>query len=368
MPATLTVTSGGQPVDKIRFGNRDRPGTPCVYTPERLEVTLDLGASAPGEPPVERVRLLLPRGWLSDRATERQDGDRLSWTVFPKEAPEEFTPAIAAELIAGEATTRRLSYPLGVMIEARSQFIPAMHVLPWANSTASLGTVEPRWDILRRTFALALLPHAFFRGLYRAMVHLDAQGGGLCSGLAHLALERSLKPTEAAPTIDDVLLWHGRQLSDRATLASAPWFLLPSPRRACRAFREQLLAQGRSDICFDIAQPSLRHPRLGRVLTHGHTVLPYGLRQESAERAEVLVYDPNDPAAAREDRSVISFDLGGDSYAYPGHVAPHDGTTIYAPRQRSYRGRRTTLLASLASLVLFPRSVSEGNGRKRTVP
>ena len=356
--ATLTVRSSGAPVDKLRFSNRDQPGTPCVYTPDRLEVTVDLGAVAAGEPPAERVRLLLPPGWLCDRATERQVGSdrRLTWTVFPKEAPEEFAPAITAELIAGAATVQRLGQSLAVAIEARSQFNPGKDVLPWANSTASLGTVEPRWDIFLRTFGLALLPHAFFRGLYRAMVHLDPRGGGLCSGLAHLALERSLKPTSAQPTIDDVLRWHGRQLSDRATLASAPWFLRPSPRRAYRAFRAQLLAQGWSDICFDIAQPSLRHPRVGRVLTNGHTVLPYALRQESPERAEVLVYDPNDPQAAREDRAVISFDLAGDSYAYPGHVAPHDGTTIYAPRQRSYRGGRTALLASLASLVLFPRS------------
>lgn len=364
----VTVESDGEALGALRFSNVERPGTRPAYQPRRLTVTVDVAAAKAGQPAVDLARLELPPGWLSDRATVRalaSGTEVVSWVVYPKEPPTGLYVEITVSLLAGEATLGQARVELPVTLDLRSQFVPALHGLPWSNSTASLGDLGPVWEIFRQTFTLTLLPRAFFHGLYARMERIDASGGGICSGMVHLALERSLEGDTGPPQLADVLLWHGRQLGDRAALAAATWFLFPSPRRAFYRFRRDLLERGCSTLAFDIAQPKPWRHDLVRAFQSGHTVLPYGLRQSRGDRAEVLVYDPNDPQAAQEDRSIVTFDLARDRYGYPGHADLRDGrTTVFATPQQSYRGQ-SAILASLASLVLYPRSLRQAAPSQR---
>jgi hypothetical protein len=212
--------------------------------------------------------------------------------------------------------------------------------------------------MFERTFPVAIFPRALFNGLYRSIVFLggnrDGYGGGLCTGMARVALERSILSQKGEPGLDEIVLWHGRQLSDRALLASTPWFLMPSPKRAFSAFRRDILANGSSTRCFDIGVPKPWRADIVRALQHeGHTVVPYAFCQSSRDAAEVYVYDPNDPHASIAGETRLTFDLKHSRYAYRGIAALDDRrTTVIAVKQFAYRRGRTAILAGLASWLL----------------
>jgi hypothetical protein len=174
--------------------------------------------------------------------------------------------------------------------------------------------------------------------------------------MARAALQQSLDGEDAPPALPEVVYWHGRQLTDRALLASIPWFLWPSPRRALARFRRDLLTRGDSDVCFDIDVPKpWRRDIVQALVRQGHTVVPYALHQPDATRAEVHVYDPNYPDEPEAERSVITFDLVRNRYGYRSLVDLNDhSTTVVAVRQSAYAQGRTAILASVASLLLYP--------------
>ncbi|HEX7102772.1 MAG TPA: hypothetical protein VF201_09020 [Nitrolancea sp.] len=247
---------------------------------------------------------------------------------------------------------------LSVEIHGTSQFVPAQDAFPEENSVSGWGIVTPREEIFQRTYQSALFPKALFDGLYRSIVfiggNLHGYGGGLCTGMARAALERSLGGSRDASDLDQVLLWHGRQLTDRALLASAGWFLLPSPGRAFDAFKRDFLRTGETRRCFDIDVPKpWRRDIVSALQREGHTVVPYAFRQADPGRADVSVYDPNDPHGSMAGNAVMTFDLVRNTYAYRGLVSLDDHrTTVIAVDQSAYRRGRTAFLTGLASGVL----------------
>src|SRR6185437_8721299 len=82
-------------------------------------------------------------------------------------------------------------------------------------------------------------------------------------------------------------------------------------------------------------------------------VVPYAFRQAAADRAEVSVYDPNDPRASIAGRTTMTFDLARDTYAYRDLVRLDDSrTTVIAVEQDAYRRGKTAILAGLVSWFL----------------
>ncbi|MDI3339172.1 MAG: hypothetical protein QJR03_01435 [Sphaerobacter sp.] len=367
-PALALTAHGadGRPLTRLRYANA--PGSPDFRPhPDRCHLTLDLaapGVGAPAARPREaQVRLVAPPEWLTlpGRVCFLPAGQTaITWTVYPRGLPAGFTARLAVEVRDGRRRLGRANLTLGITLEGFSQFRPEQHALPFANTVADLGVVRPDARLFARTYRWTPLRRAFFRGLYRAIVFLGgapgAPQGGLCTGMARAALARSLGGLPAGADLRAAaIVLHGRQLTDRALLAAAPWVLRPSPARAFRRFRADLLARGRSDVCFDVGVPRPWRRDLVRALTReGHTVVPYGFRQDHPDRAEVLVWDPNHPAAP-PDESILTVDLRGDTYGYRDRARLGERTTtIVAVRQPAYRGGRTALLASAASVLLDP--------------
>jgi hypothetical protein len=226
-----------------------------------------------------------------------------------------------------------------------------------------------------------VLADAFFKGLYRDIVFLtaetDARGsGGLCTGMARFALERSLEGAsgatqpgegERASEMVEVQAWHGRQLTDRALLAAARQFFDPSPSTAFYHFRDQVLASGRGEVAFDVGiarwepSPAKWGAMLGRLVSVGHTVTPYAFRQASDGMAEVSVYDPSYPDRADWPENVVRFDLVNDRYAYRGFgsLERDDPTTVLAVSQGNFAVPGTAYAASIANLALHPELLAE---------
>jgi len=370
-PLALAVTGAdGAPLTRLRYANT--PGTPAFrYHPDRIHLTatLDDATAAEGQEAQRdvQVRLTVPRGWLTlpGPVLFLPAGETsVSWTVYPRGVPGDYTVPLRVEILREGRVTAAAEASVAVTVEGYSQFDPARHALPFANTVADLGVVRPDPARFARTYRLTLLPRAFFRGLYGAVVFLGGESGaphgGLCTGMARAALERSLDALPpGANLLTEAIILHGRQLTDRALLSSAPWFFWPSPARAFRRFRADLLSRGRSDRCWDIGVPRPWRRDIARALVgEGHTVVPYGFRQEAPDRAEVLVWDPNHPTESGADASILTLDLRGDTYGYRHRATLGDRrTTIIAVRQSAYRRGRTALLASAASLLLYPASV-----------
>jgi len=347
-------TEDGGPLETLVFRNA-RGGT-FSYAPSRFLVVAR--ARAPIGSGDSDWRLTVPAGWvtLPDRHLTLPGDRSAAWLVFPRGAPRQFDARIRVSLkIGGGRVTEERR--LRIELYGESRFIPDVDRLPWANRVSDFGPVEPEDRHFRETFRLVLFPKRFRSGLYNAVVRLSAdpgrQPGGLCTGMARAALARSLGMLQAEDQAlrDQVIVLHGRQLTDRALLAGVPWFFCPSPRRAFKRFARDLLHRGWSDLCFDLNVPKpWRRDVVRALLGQGHTVVPYAFRQSDPAWAEVLVWDPNRPDAAGE--TVISFDLARNRYRYQPLVDYGDSVTIVAVRQRAYQQGRTALLSSLASLML----------------
>lgn len=376
--ALLVDSLEGQP---LVYSNERGDG--FRYYPERLAISLVGPLLHRYYPGVDRARLVPPEGWeLVGDDTIRDLGDHgtLDWTFVPRGTPESCRLAIVCELYAGERRIDTVAHELAIELRGRSQFDPRRHALPFRNAAAELGSVEPSREVFARTYSPGgmVLRDAFFRGLYRDIVFLtdetDARGsGGLCTGMARVALERSLVEEDEEPRArgaedrealrERVEVWHGRQLTDRALRAAAPWFFQPSPTAAMVEFCTQLLETGRGTVVFDIGiarwQPSWAILR--RLVRHGHTVVPYAFQQADNDSGLVFVYDPSYPFPEDLPHNVIRFDLRNDRYAYRGFgsLAEDEGTTIIAADQDAFREPGTAYVASLASLALHPETLRE---------
>ena len=131
-----------------------------------------------------------------------------------------------------------------------------------------------------------------------------------------------------------------------------------SSRTAYRAVRADLLRQGWTDRALDIDVPKLwRRDLATAIVSEGHVVVPYHLRQDSPHTGSIEVYDPNAPDAIQSpEPRTIRFDLARDRYSYMSRVSLDDTNVgMIANRQRAYTGRGTAFIALLGSLVLNPR-------------
>lgn len=379
----LSDSLAGQRLLYTNAGRRD-----FRYEPGRVTIALA------GEPlrarysAAESVRLVPPQGWRVVDGPETRpvgDGATIAWEVEPGGPPATCEQGIACEIHGGGQRLGTLRHVILIEINGQSQFDPERHTLPFRNAVSDFGAVEPRADLFRRTYRRggAILADAFFKGLYRDIVFLsaetDARGsGGLCTGMARFALERSMQPTPIAEAallgerrragaMEEVQAWHGRMLTDRALLASARQFFTSSPSLAFYRFRDELFADGHSDFAFDVGiarwdpSPAAWGAMLERLVTQGHTITPYAFRQVSDRAAKVSVYDPSYPDRADWSENVVRFDLIDDRYFYRGFGAldRDDPTTVLAVRQQNFEGPGTAYLASLANLIMHPNLLAE---------
>ncbi|CCF84003.1 hypothetical protein [Nitrolancea hollandica] len=377
---TLTIRSEeGSLLSQLLYTNQGQPG--FRYLPERFQVVVTAGTLRSSQTGAAGARIELPTGWRAIPSLDQPIPDRGSpvvWTVIPGVRPDDFAVEIRVRISDGTGPVTLLAATLAIEIRGYSQFDPVRHGLPWTNSVSELGEIRPTAGIFERTFDASFFPASFFAGLYRAIVFIGAgpgqHQGGLCTGMARAALEQSLdaRQNEGAVTRDEVILLHGRQLSDRALLASSPWFFAPSPRRAFERFKSSIFDTGQSDVCFDIGVPRPWRLDIPQALVQlGHTVVPYAFRQASRDQAEVMIYDPNRPAESRAGQATIFFDLRDDRYKYEpwAHHGDRSITVIAAP-QAAYRNGRTAFLASAASLILYPRSIAQSRPllQRRSLP
>jgi len=356
----ITIRSiDGSTLDHLLWTNEQAPA--FRYSPTSFQLNVDISGWRAMLPSLDAVKLDLPATWVLDRPRWRpcpSGVSQLVWTVAPREAPDGLSPRIAVTALAGGQSPQTTHQTLPVEIHGSSQFDPARDGFAETNSVSGWGVVTPRAEIFQRTYQSAFFPTALFDGLYRSIVfiggNLHGYGGGLCTGMARAALERSFGGLSNGTDLDLVMLWHGRQLTDRALLTSVPWFLAPSPKRAFDAFKSDLLRTGETRRCFDIDVPKpWRRDIVSALQREGHTVVPYAFRQTAAERADVSVYDPNDPHGSIAGHAVMTFDLNRDTYAYRDMVSLDDHrTTVIAVDQSAYRRGRTAFLAGLASAVL----------------
>ena len=335
------------------------------YTPAEFEVTVALPVLAALYGAGARPALAGPLGWTIVAASG--DAATARWRVRPLGEPPTCLVGLRLVVTRADGGESEIVHGVPVEIHGRTQFDPRRHAFPFANSPAEFGAVEPSREIFRQTYGRGLLTGAFFGGLYSRVVFLTSRqggpAGGLCTGIARSALELSLqRPAAVARDEDPAMLrrtaqlWHGRQLADRALLASALAWLTQGSRAAYVTFRRDVLARGVTEVAMDVHVPRpWRRDLLTAFVGSGHTVVPYALRQASDDRAEVWVYDPNYPQPEAWAESVIHFDLAGDSYRY----RQYDGRTpgkpskVIAVRQAHYRRARTGYLGGLLSLLLF---------------
>ncbi len=360
-------------------------GGPFSYAPASLTISIEGTALRAQYPTADRMRLLPPDGWQIAGASWQQvggDDTALAWTVQPAGIPGSCRQIVRCEVLAGAKFLATLEHPLGVELRGQSAFDALRDIPPFRNATADLGAVEPRRDLFARTYKPwgMILPGAFFRGLYRDIVFLasgpDARGGGgLCTGMARFALGCSLNSEHpaAARVREVVQVWHGRQLTDAALLASAAQFLTPDVVRSYRHFRDQVLTNGAGTVAFDVGIARWNwNPRewpaiIQRLVTQGHTIVPYAFQQTDDETATVQVYDPSHPSPEEAAQNLMHFDLVRGRYAYRafGALNHDDQTTVLAVTQRPFARPGTAFLASLASLFLHPDS---GSDELRTNP
>lgn len=340
----------------------NRHATPFHYEPGQFTVRVDIESWRASCPDLESVTLDIPRAWVSDLPLWRPVSPatkNIAWRVSAHGEPQEFNQHVDVSAIAHGKVIGRIEQTATIEIQAFSQFNPTRHAFAKPNTVHAWGVISPRPDVFKRTYTLAIFRDGFFRGLYARIVFLGGSShespGGICTGLARAALERSFSPDGPEPTLDEVLVWHGRQMTDRVLWAAAPWFFVSRANRAFASFRRELLREGLTRRCFDIGVPSpWRRDVFSSLQRQGHTVVPYAFTQSSNDQAEVYVYDPNEPEKSQQNRAIVNFLVSENRYRYASLPGDEDALAqIIAVRQDAYRRGRTALLASMASATLI---------------
>jgi len=327
---------------------------PLRITPARIVVTPATFGIADVDAPAGRYRLSAPYGW------SRRLSAPLEWTLVPDVLDLDRRHALRLEYEKADgAESRNWTVPIRVELDLATTFDPELHAVPFPNRASAIGDVTPTGELMRRTYTglRGALGNALFSGLYRNIVYLRADGptrGGLCTGMARWAIACSQGEVEQPPTVEEVALFHGRQLNDRALLASLSWFLRASPRAAYQAVRDDALRDGVTRRALDVAVPKPWRLDLPRALVQeGHTVVPFRVRQPSPEVAYLDVYDPNRPPEGDElNVQTIEFKLRENRYSYR-HLASFENGRIgmIAAPQSAYAARGTAYLAALGSAL-----------------
>jgi hypothetical protein len=359
---------GGRP---LIYSNERRDA--FHYTPPEFEVRVTGVVLRRVFGLARRVRLIAPPGWtVAEPVRLVLDPARtVVWRVRPGGLALSCLTNLRLVVERADGGESEIVHAVPIEVRGRSQFDPRRHALPFANSAIDLGPIDPSPAIFAQTYQAAPLAGPFFDGLYSEVVHISddpraPRPGGLCTGIARSALEFSLRHPDQPITRHDpallrrqAMLWHGKQLADRALLASTAAWVGHGSRDAYLAFREQVLAGSSSDLAMDVNVPRpWRRDLFTALIGSGHTVVPYALRQHSDDHAEVWVYDPNHPRPEEMRQSVIHFDLARDTYQYR-HVdgsAPGRPSKVLAVRQSHYRAATTGVLGGLISLLLYPRA------------
>lgn len=329
-------------------------GQPLQIFPRQFE--LDAGAfSAPQGLLSGLFRIVADGGWTVEPV------GHLRWRLTAHEIDIDVPLSISLQRSLPSGQMEEWTFSIPVQLDLTSTFDPIKHTFPEPNRAAVLGDVLPQ----RRLFDLTYiqppgpLAKALFHGLYEDIVFLRREGptrGGLCSGMARWAVARGQgaepQPESREQALERIVVYHGRQLCDRAFARGVRWFLRGSPRASYRVLRRELLQYGMTDRAFDIGVPKpWRRDVVSALVNQGHTVVPYRIRQDSGERAFVEVYDPNRPPATLETPEAIEFDLRRDRYSYRHMVSMDQANVgIIAARQSGYARQGTAIVAGLVSL------------------
>ncbi len=351
-------------------------GSVFHYHPTSLTITASLAPLRARYPILGGARLHLPEHWSVQGANEQPitaETATLTWTIVPGGIPAACQEQISCEILAGDTGIAAWDHLLPVTLQGETTFNPVRDIAPFRNSAADIGAVEPQRDLFARTYKPwgMILPGAFFQGLYRDIVFLaagpDARGGGgLCTGMARYALGTSLTGIRpfASQVRDVVEIWHGRQLTDAALLAAAQQFLKPDAARSFRHFRNQVLTSGEGTVAFDVGiarwswNPREWPALFQRLVTQGHTIVPYAFAQINDTTAQVQVYDPSHPSPEEAAENIVHFDLAQNRYQYRGFGAldRDDPTTVLAVTQRPFAEPGTAFIASTVSLFTNPQA------------
>ena len=359
---------GGSP---LVYSNEQRD---CFhYTPAEFEVRVTGADLRRVYGLARRIRLVAPAGWtVADPERLVLDPNRaLVWRVRPGGEPPSCLVNLTLQINRPDDGITEIVHAVPVELRGRTQFEPRRHALPFANAAAEFGEVVPREETFVQTYQASALTRPFFRGLYSEVVYLSGdpareRPGGLCTGIARSTLEFSLaRPEERIAQQDTdavretAMVWHGKQLGDRALLASTAAWVRQGSREAYQVFKRGVLARGQTEVAMDVNVPRpWRRDLPGAFIGSGHTVVPYALRQRSDDRADVWVYDPNHPKNDEARASVIHFDLANDSYTYRRYDgrAPGKPSKVIAVHQDHYRRSDTAYLGGALNLALYPRS------------
>lgn len=328
--------------------------TPLKISPRQFE--LDSRAFGAPEGACSGLFRIVPDGGCTVEPV-----GHLRWRLTAHEIDIDFPLSVSLQRIMPSGQMDEWTFSIPVQLDLTSAFNPIAHMFPEPNRAAVLGDVLPERRLFDLTYTQlpGLLANALFDSLYSDIVFLRREGptrGGLCSGMARWAVARGLgaepEPESRERALERIVVYHGRQLCDRAFAGGVRWFLRGSPRASYRALRRDLLQHGTTDRAFDIGVPKpWRRDVISALVNQGHTVVPYRIRQDSGERAFVEVYDPNRPPAALETPEAIEFDLRRDRYSYR-HMVSMDQTNvgIIAARQSGYAWQGTAIVAGLLSL------------------
>jgi hypothetical protein len=271
LPAAGPVTTdslGGRP---LVYSNERLDG--FHYTPAEFEVRVTGPALRRVYGLARRLRLTAPSGWaVADPERFVLDPTRaLCWKVRPSGEPPSCLVNLVLAIGRPDDGVTEIVHAVPVEIRGRTQFEPRRHALPFANAAAEFGEVEPSEAIFAQTYRSSLMARRFFRGLYGDVVYLTgdasrARPGGLCTGIARSTLEFSLSQPagrvveqEGEALREAAKVWHGKQLADRALLASTAEWVRHGSRDAYLAFRRAVLARGRAEVAMEDARSRQRH-------------------------------------------------------------------------------------------------------------
>lgn len=333
-----------------------RVGTdPICLEPKSITINADT-FRVPANERFGQFSMRVPGGWSVAA------GGCLSWSVTGH-AVDIDEPLHATLTRNFQGHKQAWSIRIPVRLDLRSTFDPIRHTFPEPNRASVLGDILPDRSIFEQTYRLPseFLADELYNGLYSDIVFLRRDGptrGGLCSGMARWAVDRSLgaepEPRDRSEALQRITTYHGRQLSDRSFLMGIPTFLRGSPRATYRIVRGDLLRSGQTDRAFDIAVPRpWRRDVVQALVSKGHTIVPYRIIQHDTGRATVEVYDPNRPPATLEMPEAIEFDLKRDRYSYRHMVAmSEDNVGLVAARQHGYARQGSAIAAGLASLAM----------------